>query len=175
MNKTKIKTDSHGLYFRAGGYVFRPDSETAFKDGQVVSARHVRCTRFGKAKAGKVEETWLSHGSYFDDKAKIIPTDKVFEPLEEKLQARRTRLPLTQIRSCRKYYVVRSHSHTDRQCLWKVLTRELTTSATAWFERAFEEKIEKEKNPKTKHRFFVVEEVSDEELKRRAAQEVMGK
>jgi hypothetical protein len=50
------------------------------------------------------------------------------------------------------YIVVRTHSNTDRQTLWKVISRPFTriTDATQWKE--FEESQEKNK----KHKFFIV-------------------
>ncbi len=54
------------------------------------------------------------------------------------------------------YYVVRTHSHTDKQKLWKVMSRPFKDKLLAddWKD-SFEE-IHKKTNPRSKHKFFVV-------------------
>ena len=55
----------------------------------------------------------------------------------------------------RKFVVVRTHSHTDRQCLWKVMTRTIGDYNTAvqWME--FEQSLDsKGRKP---HKFMVIE------------------
>jgi hypothetical protein len=51
------------------------------------------------------------------------------------------------------YYVMRTHSHTDLQQLWKVMTRRIADKHDAEFERDFAKK--ECKNPK--HEFFLIE------------------
>ncbi len=77
MQKTKVRKDKHGLYFRAGGYVFRPvvtkhtkslgvNTKSKFAEGNAVKAKHIGGTPCGKVK--KVDddysEVWASHGTY---------------------------------------------------------------------------------------------------------------
>lgn len=50
------------------------------------------------------------------------------------------------------YYVVRTHSHTDRQMLWKVFSRRLDNAAEAFSWKKFCESEEKNK----KHKYFVI-------------------
>ena len=51
------------------------------------------------------------------------------------------------------YYVMRSHSHTDRQQLWKVMSRPIKDEETA---RAWMDYVESmETNPK--HKFFLIQ------------------
>jgi len=69
-----VRRDSHGLYVKTGGYLFRPqrtctpfsigreDAKGNFEKGKRVKAHHVACTVF--AKVG--EERWFSHGQYYD-------------------------------------------------------------------------------------------------------------
>lgn len=52
----------------------------------------------------------------------------------------------------RNFYVMRSHSHTDRQQLWKVMTRPMSKQ-DAENHKAFLEETEGTKH----HNFFVVE------------------
>lgn len=56
----KVRSDKHGLYVKAGGYLFRPDGPTTVVAGSTVKARHVAYTPTGKVD----QETWASHGDY---------------------------------------------------------------------------------------------------------------
>lgn len=58
------------------------------------------------------------------------------------------------------HYVCRTHSHTDRQQLWKVMSRPFTEYPDAERWVRFCESLEKNK----KHRFFVIS-VTEEEKK----------
>jgi len=77
MQKTKVRKDKHGFYFRAGGWVFRPietkwtkslgtTTKTKFTEGQQVKAKHIGGTPCGKIKkvADDYSEVWSSHGKY---------------------------------------------------------------------------------------------------------------
>ena len=69
-----IREDSHGLYVKVGGYLFRPQcnyrylvvglghAKGDFKKGDKVKAHHISQTMFGKVG----DERWFSHGQYFD-------------------------------------------------------------------------------------------------------------
>lgn len=50
------------------------------------------------------------------------------------------------------WFVVRTHSHTDKQCLWKVLTRGIKNEddALSWL------KFMKYADNKPKHKYFLV-------------------
>lgn len=91
MAKTKIRSDVHGLYVRAGGYLFRPvhsrhtalayallpsPVSTAYREGDTINARHLAGSPLGKVG----NETWYAHGSYIDADAKQIPSDQVWSP-----------------------------------------------------------------------------------------------
>lgn len=55
------------------------------------------------------------------------------------------------------YYVIRTHSHTDRQCLWKVMSRRIKDlqSAKDWKDFCIlEDKKFKKRN---RHEFFIIE------------------
>jgi hypothetical protein len=82
MPGTKIKLDSHGLYVRTDGKLYRPvktidtyptnpsansreDGTSGFKEGSQVKARHLSGTPFCVVKTDTVEELWHSHGEYF--------------------------------------------------------------------------------------------------------------
>lgn len=75
--KSKIRLDEHGLYFRAGGHVFRPvparhsypslnvvNNNTLFVEGDEVQVGHVPQTPFGRVRNDKGMELWHSHGVY---------------------------------------------------------------------------------------------------------------
>ena len=66
---TLIREDSHGLYVKVGGYIFRPvfpigyshvhDDATQYEGGDKVTASHPG------GPTGQVgEETWYAHGCY---------------------------------------------------------------------------------------------------------------
>lgn len=71
MKKTKVKVDTHGIYVRTGGYLFRPqvnkwksekdDTYSLFEIGDEVKAKHIDGTVMGKVN----DEVWYSHGQYF--------------------------------------------------------------------------------------------------------------
>lgn len=55
-----------------------------------------------------------------------------------------------------KHVVVRTHSHTDKQQLWKVLSRPISTKEEADICKQHFEALEKLHKPRSKHKFFVV-------------------
>lgn len=59
---TLIRKDSHGLYVRTGGYVFRPNPNKAtfLREGDRTKAHHIS----GTVRAKVANETWFSHGAY---------------------------------------------------------------------------------------------------------------
>jgi len=91
MQKTKVRKDKHGLYFRAGGNLFRPvltkhtkyhgiTTSSQFREGDVVKAKHIPASPTGKIKQinGDYFELWSSHGcylSYDDDAQKVVFLD----------------------------------------------------------------------------------------------------
>jgi hypothetical protein len=90
---TKIRTDTHGVYVRAGGYVFRPVATvysympgttdhgvTSFGPSDSVRARHIAGTGRGRLRGPDREEIWHSHGCYYDRDGKIIPSDRLWMP-----------------------------------------------------------------------------------------------
>jgi hypothetical protein len=55
------------------------------------------------------------------------------------------------------FHVLRTYSHTDKRCLWKVESRPFVRREDADFWKEFVEKEYKTEHPKGKHIFFVVE------------------
>lgn len=92
MAKTKVKNDSHGMYVRGGGYLFRPlfpensgyahayDNGTQFSVGDQVTVTHESAGPIGTVKKDGNKESWYSHGSYFDfeNNMKVIKSDLIF-------------------------------------------------------------------------------------------------
>ena len=91
----RIKRDSHGLYLRVDGSVFRPElarycegyvvlsfGSSNLAEGDLVKARHLSQTMLCKVRFGDdvVVETWFSHGSYLDDALRTIRSDDVWSP-----------------------------------------------------------------------------------------------
>lgn len=89
-----IKRDSHGLYLRVDGSVFRPErgrycegyrmaGMSNLSEGDLVKARHISQTPLCKVRFGDdvIVEAWCSHGTYFDKTGKIIQSDDVWSPL----------------------------------------------------------------------------------------------
>jgi hypothetical protein len=56
------------------------------------------------------------------------------------------------------FYVVRTHSHTDRQQLWKVESRPMHSRDACESWKNFCESEYREEHPKGKHKFFVIEQ-----------------
>lgn len=55
-------------------------------------------------------------------------------------------------------YVVATHySHTDKRLLWKILTRPIDTLSTAETYRDVFEQEDRERNPTSKKKFFIIE------------------
>lgn len=52
-----------------------------------------------------------------------------------------------------KYYVCRTHSHTDKQCLWKVVSRPIVRLQDAESWKSFMESEELNK----RHKFFIIQ------------------
>ena len=91
----KLKSDSHGLYFRTNGSVFRPfvtaetqgyhkttdDGKTQFVVGESVKVKHISQTPLASIKADNKEEFWHSHGSYLDLKnnCKVIASNLIWK------------------------------------------------------------------------------------------------
>lgn len=65
-----VHADIHGLFVRAGGYVFRPvfpvGYQHVYKDGTALPVgAKVKATHQGGTPLAKVgNETWFSHGAY---------------------------------------------------------------------------------------------------------------
>jgi hypothetical protein len=84
---TKVRSDSHGLYIRTGGYVFRPQlaiysylmnpdvkaGTTRYHEGDAVKAYHMSQTPHAKVKdvSGPHSEIWHSHGCYISNVAGV--------------------------------------------------------------------------------------------------------
>ena len=97
MQKTKVRKDKHSLYFRAGGYIFRPvvtkhtkyhgiTTSSQFQEGDSVKAKHIGGSSCGKIKRVDSEyfELWSSHGCYldYDEEAKktvFLNSEDLFE------------------------------------------------------------------------------------------------
>lgn len=87
-----IRKDSHGLYVKAGGYLFRPRvncsnrhlrelgigaGATAFTEADRPKARHIgQTTRARVVGKDGLIETWFAHGCY----APGEPSDKFWDP-----------------------------------------------------------------------------------------------
>lgn len=77
MSKTKIRKDDHGLFVRAGGYLFRPyhsfgvdpfaidNGETNFEEGQDAKVHHISESMMAIITIDDKVERWESHGSYY--------------------------------------------------------------------------------------------------------------
>lgn len=50
MPLTTVKRDSHGLYIKTGGYVFRPGRNSEYDEGDLVVARHMPQTQIASLK-----------------------------------------------------------------------------------------------------------------------------
>ncbi len=94
MSKTKVKRDSHGLYVRGAGYIWRKDfpigydhnpdltAPTKFNEGDLVSISH------SGGPLGSVSgEKWFCHGTYLKFgklgepiQKGYIPSDDIFRP-----------------------------------------------------------------------------------------------
>ena len=99
MNTTKVKRDRHGLYVRAGGYIFRPahtpysypvnprvddrrDYTSGFSDGADVRARAIAGAPFARVEADGALELWHSHGTYYDKCGRTISSEHCWTPLQ---------------------------------------------------------------------------------------------
>lgn len=113
MQKTKIRRDSHGLYVRVGGYVFRPvpipmlapqarawsgqtmrggyryvNVETGFVEGEEAKASHLAQTQTARVRSlsdpGK-KELWYAHGesAEYTDRYRLKNTEEVWNPAHE--------------------------------------------------------------------------------------------
>lgn len=88
--KTKVKKDSHGLYVRGGGYLWRPiyprnveQLETLHKENDEVNVNHYTAGPYAKVGTKGNIELWYSHGSYLDFKGvktKTINSEFLFKP-----------------------------------------------------------------------------------------------
>lgn len=85
----RIHRDRHGLYVKAGGYLFRPQIsnhpyisplkesvDTRYQEGDQVPARHLSAA-LGMGRVG--EEHWYNHGPYMGTGAPVTPED-LFDP-----------------------------------------------------------------------------------------------
>ena len=89
----KIHEDSHGLYIKAGGYIFRPifpvgyghvhPGGTVFQAGDTVKANHLGGSSLGSVRKGDIKERWYSHGSYFAPDGSATPSEDCFKPSYE--------------------------------------------------------------------------------------------
>jgi hypothetical protein len=84
MGSTKVKSDSHGLYVRGGGYVWRPEFPASYpteglipeqghsnhREGDRVTVSHKGGTMLasvvehGPASRARYTERWYCHGQY---------------------------------------------------------------------------------------------------------------
>lgn len=98
----KIMKDEHGLYVRAGGYLFRPEPtahslthplsvgmgsgpyfknpHTLFAAGDEVKAKHVGGTAAGKVSTDARVEYWHGHGVYLTTGGNR-PSNSIWNPL----------------------------------------------------------------------------------------------
>lgn len=97
---TKIRSDSHGLYVRTDGSVYRPfetpcsydDSQAAlrgitqFAEGEEIKVSHIAGSPFARLRGADTRdfsnrvELWHSHGCYYDKQGKIRKSDDLWEP-----------------------------------------------------------------------------------------------
>lgn len=97
---TRIGSDGHGLFVRAGGYLFRPvsvgeprrswrregrlfadDGETELKAGDMVSAVHRGGSVVAVVKLGDHREHWHAHGEHercVEGGTRRIPTEEIW-------------------------------------------------------------------------------------------------
>lgn len=87
-----IRKDKYGMYVKTGGYIFRPiltecgrgrlgaigsEDKSKIKAGDRVKARHI-----GGSGLGVVgDETWHSHGTYYNGKGGQIDSESVWTPV----------------------------------------------------------------------------------------------
>lgn len=95
MSRTKIKRDTHGLYARGAGYIWRADyprgyshahGPTVFQEGDEVSVSHSGGSLASvKRRDDGTREHWYAHGSYI----RIVngdlvkgwkPSDEIYRP-----------------------------------------------------------------------------------------------
>lgn len=100
--KSKIRSDSHGLYVRTNGSVYRPVKAkysystleasdlgwTIFLESEAVRVSHVSQSPFCRVKHktnDKMYEFWHSHGSYIGPDGKNINSEFCWQPDEVSL------------------------------------------------------------------------------------------
>lgn len=99
MARCKVYNDVHGLYIRAGGYIFRPDFPVgykhlendcgAIKQDDKVNANHCGGTSLGTVKNPEtgVTETWYVHGPATSYSRTIkTKSEDIFRPSYDKWQ-----------------------------------------------------------------------------------------
>lgn len=93
MAKTKIREDSHGVYVRTNGSVYRPQNSewcydtvcalkgvSMFSVGAAGNVKNLRYTPYAQVSVNNHSEIWYSHGCYYDKQGKIISSELVWSP-----------------------------------------------------------------------------------------------
>lgn len=89
----KIHEDRHGVYVKAGGYIFRPifprgyshvyTGGTVFSAGDTVKAYHHCGSSLGSVARDGIKEKWYSHGCYYDSNGGTVSSENFFQPSYE--------------------------------------------------------------------------------------------
>lgn len=98
---SRIRQDAHSLYVRINGSVYRPVETpwsytgmqgaasrgiTQFSEGEEVKLSHMRGTPFARLRGEETPtwkdcvELWHTHGSYYDQNGRQIPSDQCWNP-----------------------------------------------------------------------------------------------
>lgn len=100
MPKMRVKRDSHGLYIRTNGGIYRPERtkytdhhrpfQTQITEGEQVNGHHISQTPTAKlTRANGDSEIWSVHGGCYvgyDEVTKknfFIPSDNMWEPSQK--------------------------------------------------------------------------------------------
>ena len=85
---SKVREDKYSIYVKVGGYVARPvrcphvsplfEEDSEYCTGDTVYARHLG----GSSYVRVGNEDWAIHGSYFDENAKQVSSEKCWDPTE---------------------------------------------------------------------------------------------
>lgn len=89
MAKVRVRSDSHGLFFRAKGSVYRPqvakgqrgaDTRTTLVDGDEIETAVMTGFPIAHVHRGRVIELWYNHGEYLTKPPGFIDTNQLWNP-----------------------------------------------------------------------------------------------
>jgi hypothetical protein len=88
----KVAIDSHGVYVKVNGYVYRPQASkfdrkhskrvmvSVLGAGTEVRTLKIKATPFASVSVGEVEEWWCSHGPFLGIGG-AVPTESLWFPI----------------------------------------------------------------------------------------------